>query len=190
MPTERTKLAFWIVKAVNQQIEVRTPVTPMTVAQRHCCNSLYHCSDSRQVIQIPISKVWIVRTIANVRAAETSVLSCCNASDAPRKQTTDAPSKNAQMSPMAVSRLSTCEANVFIVILPWPRVSAITPVPQMAIASIAAGLKPSLSRIAPSSATTTTSSFVNVVPTAKLLNVNIQSNKAVNRIWATLPAIL
>lgn len=164
------------------------PAAPTTVAQRPCCSSLCHCSASLQVIHTPITTVWIVSVIAKVRAADVKILLCCRASDAPRKQITDAPRKNAQMRPIAVSRLKTCIVTVLMLILFWPIERATTPEAHMMIATVAVKLRLSFNSSAPSRATITTSSFENVVPTAKVLNENIHSNNTVNSICATLPA--
>ncbi len=63
-----------------------------------------------------------------------------------------------------------------------------TPAALMAIASTAMAVSPSPRIRALRPATITTSSFENVVPTAKLRNENIQSSTTVNRIWLRPPA--
>ena len=104
------------------------------------------------------------------------------------RHTTDAPRKKAQANPTEVSLLKIMPVIWLSRIAFCPAVRPATPVAQIRMATIAIVLKLSCRITVPRIATITTSSFDNVVPTAKLLKENIQSRITVNRICATLPA--
>ena len=122
-------------------------------------------------------------------AALTKLFSPSNASDAPRKRTTEAPRKNPLARPNRVL-FSVISRRRFEKLNPaLPAESIRTPKTLRMIATIAVRLRRSPSSMKPKRAIWAVSVLENVFPTAKFLNENNHISKKVKKIWDSDPRI-